>query len=100
MSSWPVTDVDADDDIEEMPENQLLPCTHTSSRSASNAFVVRHKFTDYFNMEMFLGKQIAFQEGNTKHLLTQIVSPMHLEFFFYVVTIVNNLFHRTYRCLN
>ena len=38
-----------DDDIEEMPENQLLPCTNTNSRSASSAFVVRQKFTDYFN---------------------------------------------------
>jgi hypothetical protein len=25
-----------DDDIEETPENQLLPCTHTNSRSASS----------------------------------------------------------------
>ena len=38
-----------DDDIEEMPENQLLPCTNTNSRGASSAFVVRQKFTDYFN---------------------------------------------------
>ena len=38
-----------DDDIEEMPENQLLPCTHTNSRSASSAFVVRQKCTDYCN---------------------------------------------------
>jgi hypothetical protein len=39
----------ADDDIEEIPENQLQPCTHTNSRSASSAFVVRQKVTDYFN---------------------------------------------------
>jgi len=32
-----------------MPENQLLPCSHINSRSASSAFVVRQKFTDYFN---------------------------------------------------
>ena len=28
------------DDIEEMPENQSLPCTHTNSRSASCTFIV------------------------------------------------------------
>jgi hypothetical protein len=39
----------ADNDIEEMPANQLLPCTDNSSRSASGAFVVRQKFTDYFS---------------------------------------------------
>jgi hypothetical protein len=38
-----------DNDIVEMPENQLLPLTHNKSRSASSAFVVRQKFTDYFN---------------------------------------------------
>ena len=38
-----------DDDIEEMTENQLLPCTNTNIRSASSAFVVRQKFTDYCN---------------------------------------------------
>jgi hypothetical protein len=38
-----------DDDMEEMPENQLLPCTHTNSRSASGVFVVRQKFTDYLH---------------------------------------------------
>jgi hypothetical protein len=38
-----------DGDIEEMPKNQLLLCTHTNSRSASGAFVVRQKFTDCFS---------------------------------------------------
>jgi hypothetical protein len=33
-----------DDDMEEMPGNQLLPCTHTNNRSASTAFVVRQNF--------------------------------------------------------
>jgi hypothetical protein len=37
-----------DDDMEEMPKNQLLPYTHTNSMSAS-AFVVRQKFKDYFS---------------------------------------------------
>ena len=32
-------------------------------------------------LEVFLGKQIAFQEGNTEHLLNQIVSPVHLKSF-------------------
>ena len=32
-----------------MPEYQLLPFTHTNSRSASSAYVVRQKFTDYFS---------------------------------------------------
>jgi len=85
VSSWPVADVDVDDDIEEVPENQLLPCTHTSSRSASKAFVVMLEFTDYFNTEAFFDKQIALQERNTKHLLTQIVRPMKLQSFLYCV---------------
>jgi hypothetical protein len=38
-----------DDDMEEMPGTQLIPCTHTNNRSASTAFVVRQNFTDYFN---------------------------------------------------
>jgi hypothetical protein len=38
-----------DDDMEEIPGNQLLPCTHTNNMSASTAFVVRQNFTDYFN---------------------------------------------------
>jgi hypothetical protein len=38
-----------DNDIVKMPENQLLPLTHNKNRSASSAFIVRHKFTDYFN---------------------------------------------------
>jgi hypothetical protein len=38
-----------DDDVEEMPGNQLLPCTHTNNRSASTAFVARQNFRDYFN---------------------------------------------------
>jgi hypothetical protein len=38
----------ADDEIEQMPEKQVLPCTHINSRNASSAFVVRQKFTDYF----------------------------------------------------
>jgi len=84
VSRRPVADVDVDDGIEDMPENQLLPCTHTNRRIAPSAFVVRQKFTDYFNTEMFLGKQIAFQEGNTKYLLTQTVSPMHMEFFMFL----------------
>ena len=71
-----------DDDIKKMPENQLLPCTHTNSRSASSAFLVRQKFTHYSTwVEVFLGKQIAFQEGNTKHLLIQTVSPLQLKSF-------------------
>jgi hypothetical protein len=36
--------------IEEMPQNQLLPLNQNNSRSASSAFLVRQKFTDYFNM--------------------------------------------------
>ena len=44
-----IPESNVDDDIEEMPENHLLPSTHTNSRSASSAFVVRQKFTDYFN---------------------------------------------------
>jgi len=32
-------------------------------------------------LEVFLGKQIAFQEGNTRHLLTQIASPVRVESF-------------------
>jgi hypothetical protein len=36
----------ADDDMEEMPGNQVLPYTHTNNRSASTAFVVRQNFTD------------------------------------------------------
>jgi hypothetical protein len=38
-----------DNGIVEMPENQFLPLTRNKSRSASSAFVVRQKFTDYFN---------------------------------------------------
>jgi hypothetical protein len=37
------------DDMEEMPGNQLLPCTHTNNRSASTALFVRQNFTRYFN---------------------------------------------------
>ena len=44
-----ILESNVDDDIEETPENQLLPCTHSNSRNASSAFVVRQKFTDYFN---------------------------------------------------
>jgi len=44
-----ILESNVDDDIEEIPENRLLPCTHTNSRSASSAFVVRQKFTDYFD---------------------------------------------------
>jgi len=44
-----IVESSVDNDIEEMPENQLLPCTHANSRSASSAFVVRQKFTDYFS---------------------------------------------------
>ncbi|KAL4098480.1 hypothetical protein QTP88_023085 [Uroleucon formosanum] len=33
----------------EMPENQLLPLTNNNTRSGSDAFCVRQKFTDYFN---------------------------------------------------
>ena len=44
-----IVESSVDNDIEEMPENQLLACTHTNSRSASSAFVVRQKFTDYFS---------------------------------------------------
>jgi hypothetical protein len=40
-----------DDVTEEMPRNQLLPCTHTNNRSTSTAFVVRQNFTDYFSTE-------------------------------------------------
>jgi len=43
-----ILESNVDDDIEEMPKNQLLPCTHTKYRSTSSAFVVRQKFTDYF----------------------------------------------------
>jgi len=48
LRSNQILESNADDDIEEIPENQLLTCTHTN-RSASGAFVVRQKFTDYFN---------------------------------------------------
>jgi hypothetical protein len=51
-------------------------------------------------LEVFLGKQIAFQEGNTKHLFTQIVSTMHLVFFFTLFVFWMNCFHSTYRSLN
>jgi len=33
----------------EMPKNQLLPLANNNTRSGSNAFCVRQKFTDYFN---------------------------------------------------
>jgi len=33
----------------EMPENQLLPLANNNTRSGSNAFCVRQKFTDYLN---------------------------------------------------
>ena len=45
-----ILESNVDDDIEEMPENQLLPCSPTNSRTASGAFTVRQKFTDYVNM--------------------------------------------------
>jgi len=32
-----------------MPDNQLLPLCNNNSRSGSSAFLVRKKFTDYFN---------------------------------------------------
>jgi len=32
-----------------MPDNQLLPLSYNNSRSGSSAFLVRKKFTDYFN---------------------------------------------------
>jgi len=34
-----------------MPDNQLLPLSNNNSRSGSSAFLVRQKFTDYFNTE-------------------------------------------------
>jgi hypothetical protein len=73
-----------DDDMEEIPGNQLLPCTHTNNRSASTAFVVRQNFTDYFNTVGSVPLQAdSVSTGNIKHLLTQIVSPMYLKYFLY-----------------
>jgi len=34
-----------------IPDNQLLPLGNNNSRSGSSAFLVRKKFTDYFNTE-------------------------------------------------
>lgn len=39
----------ANNDENEIPKNQLLPLVNSNSRSGSNAFWVRQKFTDYFN---------------------------------------------------
>lgn len=37
------------DDIERLPQNQLLPVRGSNVRNASNAFKVREQFTEYFN---------------------------------------------------
>jgi len=49
LRNYQILESYVDDDIEETPENQLLPCTHTNSRSTSSASVVRQTFTDYFH---------------------------------------------------
>jgi hypothetical protein len=67
-----------DYDMEEMPGNQLLPCTHTNNRSASTAFVVRQNFTDYFNT---VGSIPWQADSVSRGKLTQIVSPMYLKSF-------------------
>jgi len=37
------------DEIGEMPDTQLLPLANNNCRTGSNAFLVRQKYTDYFN---------------------------------------------------
>ncbi|KAK5650676.1 hypothetical protein RI129_001705 [Pyrocoelia pectoralis] len=44
----------------EMPTNQLLSLQKSNSRSTSNAFLIRQKFTQYFNTE----GQIPWQEAS------------------------------------
>lgn len=36
-------------EIDIMPDNQLLPLSNNNNRSGSSAFLVRNKFTHYFN---------------------------------------------------
>ena len=62
-----ILESNVDDDIEEMSENQLLPCTHTNSGSASCAFVVRQKFTEYFNIA---GSALASRERFEREILS------------------------------
>jgi hypothetical protein len=89
------------ENIEVMSENQLLPCTHTNSRSASSASVVRQKFTDYFNtVGSVLWQADGVSRGKYQTSLNSNCQSSAPQVCFTLFAFSINSFPSTYRCLN